>query len=65
LNHKFPLCYISSLSKASLKVGKFYESCDHLDFMINVDAQNTVAFLVEQSVKYLNMVKVPEKSVIE
>jgi hypothetical protein len=65
LNHKYPLCYISSLSKASFKVGKFYESCDHLDFMINVNEHNKVGFLIEQLVKYLNMIKVPEKSVIE
>lgn len=60
LDNLYPLKYIASLSKAGMRVGRFFEECDYLDFMIKTDPEQSVAFLIEQAMYYLNMVRKPE-----
>ena len=59
IDNSFPLRYIATLSKAGMKVGKYYEGCEYLDFMIKLEANNSTAYLIEQSVYYLNMLRKP------
>ncbi len=59
IENSFPLRYIATLSKAGMKVGKYYDECEYLDFMIKLDANNSTGYLIEQSVYYLNMLRKP------
>ncbi|MCK5822924.1 MAG: hypothetical protein KAG95_02910 [Bacteroidales bacterium] len=57
LNDKcFPVKYINALSKAKFKVGKFYETPNYFDFMINIDGNNNLKFFIEQIKNYLTMI---------
>lgn len=55
-NNCFPIQYINALSKAKFKVGKFYESPNYYDFMINIDTNNDLKFFIEQIKHYLTMI---------
>jgi hypothetical protein len=59
LENSFPLRYIATLSKAGMKVGKYFEGCEYLDFMIKLDTNNSTEYLIDQSVYYLNMLRKP------
>ncbi len=59
LENSFPLRYIASLSKAGMKVGKYDDHCDYLDFMIKTETKPSMAYLIEQSMFYLNMIRKP------
>jgi hypothetical protein len=59
LENAYPLRYIATLSKAGMKVGRYFEGCEYLDFMIKLEPDNSIKYLIEQSVYYLNMLKKP------
>ncbi len=52
----YPVQYINALSKAKFKVGKFYETQNYFDFMINIDKNNDLSFFIEQIKHYLIMI---------
>ena len=52
----YPIQYIDALSKAKFKVGKFYETQNYFDFMINIDKNNDLSFFIEQIKHYLTMI---------
>ena len=53
LDPPFPLLYISTLSMASFKVGKFSETPNDYDLMINTGTHSTIEYLVEQIKHYV------------
>jgi len=55
-NNCFPVQYINALSKAKFKIGKFYETPNFYDFMINIDSNNDLSFFIEQIKHYLSMI---------
>ena len=55
-NNCYPVKYINALSKAKFKVGKFYETPNFYDFMINIDNNNDLSFFIEQIKHYLSMI---------
>ena len=55
-NNCFPVQYIDALSKAKFKVGKFYETQNYFDFMININENNDLNFFIEQIKHYLTMI---------
>jgi hypothetical protein len=59
LENSFPLRYIATLSKAGMKVGRYFDGCEYLDFMIKLEPNNSIQYLIEQSVYYLNMLRKP------
>jgi hypothetical protein len=59
----FPIRYISSLSPAVFKVGKFVEGNSDLDLMIDIHSKPTLEFLIEQIKNYVSILNNPiEKS---
>lgn len=61
LNNHISSFYIVSLSKAFFKVGKFSENENDLDFMISIDQNNSVHYLIEQIEIYVSMINKLEK----
>lgn len=59
LENSFPLRYIATLSKAGMKVGRYFDGCEYLDFMIKLEPVNSMQYLIEQSVYYVNMIRKP------
>ena len=59
LENSYPLRYIATLSKAGMKVGRFFDGCEYLDFMIKLEPNNSNQYLIEQSAYYLNMLRKP------
>ena len=58
LDDVFPLQYISGLSNANLKVGKFgKENSAYYDLMIETDNIKETATFIEQIVHYLSIIK--------
>jgi len=57
LSDYFPLRYISSLSPAAFKVGKYTENNIILDFMIDIHSQPNLEFLIEQIKTYISILK--------
>jgi hypothetical protein len=62
LENSFPLRYIATLSKAGMKVGRFFDGCEYLDFMIKLEPEISLRYLIEQSVYYLNIVRKPKEN---
>jgi hypothetical protein len=63
INDHFPLKYISALSKASFKVGKFSEKdIDMYDMMIDSDNTKTLKYFLRQVDIYLTMINKVEPS---
>lgn len=55
---EYPIIYISSLSKAKFKVGRFSGKAEFLDFMIDISENPTHKFLIEQIKRYLSQLNV-------
>ncbi len=53
----FPLKYVSSLSKAKFKVGKYFHHLNGHDMMLNIDMNNTLDYMIEQTKNYLTIIK--------
>jgi len=50
---EYPILYISALSKAKFKVGRFSGKSEYLDFMIDISKKPQYNFLIEQIKHYL------------
>jgi len=55
LTDYFPLRYISILSPAAFKAGKYTENNLNLDFMIDIHSQSNLEFLIEQIKTYISI----------
>lgn len=55
LGNHFPLEYLSSLSDASFKVGRYRETGPELDMMIHIEKDNRVIYLIEQITRYISL----------
>ncbi len=53
----FPLKYVASLSKAKFKVGKYFHHLNGHDMMLNIDMNNTLDYMIEQTKNYLTIIK--------
>ncbi len=63
INDLFPLKYISALSKASFKVGKYNEKeLDIYDMMIDSDNTKTLKYFLRQVDVYITMLNKVETS---
>jgi hypothetical protein len=61
IHNHFPLKYISALSKASFKVGKFEEdNVEAFDMMIDADNTKTVKYFLRQIDTYITMLNKSE-----
>lgn len=54
----FPLHYCSALANAKFKTGIYAENANHLDFMINLGNDQSIAKLTIQLKQYLSQLKV-------
>jgi hypothetical protein len=54
----YPMLYLTRLSKASFKVGRYIENDMRYDLMIDVKKHETIDYLIEQIHVYLSMIKV-------
>jgi hypothetical protein len=52
-DNSFPLTYITGLSKAKLKIGKFWEDQNLFDVMIDIKKDNSVNYLIEHIKHYV------------
>ncbi len=55
LEHYFTICYISKLSSANFKVGRYTEDDNDFDFMIDINKNPRVDYLIEQIKNYISM----------
>ena len=53
----FSIKYITHLSKAACKIGSLTENCVHLDLMIDQGKNKSIENLVNESLKYLSIIK--------
>jgi len=51
LDDCFPLKYISIMSRARFKVGKFSDSNDYLDFMIDINKEKNLLLQIREEIK--------------
>ena len=56
----FCIDYISSLKKATFKIGKYTNELSNLDMMIDIKKTNTCEYLIQQIVHYLTLIKSKE-----
>ncbi len=56
----FPLRYISTLSPALFKVGKFTENDNNLDLMIDIHSEYKIEFLIQQIKNYVSILNNPQ-----
>jgi hypothetical protein len=61
LTHYFTMCYISKLSSAIFKVGRYTEEDNDFDLMIDVRKNPQVDYLIEQIKNYLSILNNPKK----
>jgi hypothetical protein len=61
LTNDFPLEYISALSLAKFKVGRFTSENADYDFMIDISKNNTHDYLIEQISHYLSILNNNDK----
>lgn len=54
----YPIQYITALSKAKLKVGRFVEDENYYDFMLDIKKDRTLDNLINQIELYLSIVNV-------
>ncbi|HON52279.1 MAG TPA: hypothetical protein PLS12_03665 [Bacteroidales bacterium] len=54
----YPLLYITQLSTAKFKVGRFCDKNMHLDLLIDVKNNESIDYLINQIHVYLSMIKV-------
>lgn len=58
LDKSIPLRYVSSMTKASFKIGKYDPQCEGIyDFMIKVEGKPTLRQMIEQVNHYLNLIR--------
>lgn len=58
----FPLQYISAISKARFRIGRYEEGhTNYYDLMINIDNGTTLKEFIKQIDHYLNMIETKEK----
>ncbi len=62
LKDYFPLTFITSLSRAKFKVGRYRETLNDCDFMINISGEPTVDFLIAQIKNYVSILNNQEKA---
>lgn len=55
LSDLFPLRYITTLSPAMFKVGRYIETSNDLDLMIDIKSQSNLGFLIEQIKNYVTL----------
>jgi len=53
LEEYFTLHYISTLSVAKFKVARYVESANDFDFMINIEKNPSIDYLIEQIIVYV------------
>jgi hypothetical protein len=58
----FPLRFISNLSPAVFKVGRYSETNQYMDLMIDIHSQPNVEFLIEQIKNYVSILNNPKAS---
>lgn len=63
LTEFFCLKYIATLKKSTFKIGKFISEKSHLDMMIDINKDESMIYLIEQIIHYLNLIK--RKEMIE
>jgi hypothetical protein len=56
----YPLHYMTTLSVAGFKVGRYIEENMHFDLMIDIQKENNIDYLIEQIHIYLSMIKVKD-----
>lgn len=58
LDNSIPLQYISSMTNARFKIGRYDKRCTNIyDFMIKVDGETSLKLMTEQVSHYLNLIK--------
>ena len=62
LKDTVPGFYIHTLSKAQFKVGRFRESENDIDLMIDTHDNNSIDYLIEQIKTYISMLNKQEKT---
>ena len=62
MNDFFPLSYITVLSRAKFKVGRYKETYNDSDFMINISGEPTVEFLIGQINNYVSILNNPRET---
>jgi len=60
LDNDYLFNYIIALSPSRFKVGKFKEPNNHYDFMIKINKDKDLKYLIEQARHYLEMINRPE-----
>lgn len=58
----FPVGYITTLSRASFKVGRYSEANQNPDFMINISSAPNVEFLIAQIKNYVSILNNPKEA---
>lgn len=59
LNHYFTMCYISKLSSANFKVGRYTDDDNDFDFMIDIKKNPRVDYFIEQIKNYISILNNP------
>ncbi len=62
MNDYFPVVYLTTLSRASFKVGRYRETGSDNDFMIDIRNEFTVEFLIEQIKNYVSILNNPAEA---
>ena len=62
MNDHLPLTYFTCLSKAKFKVGRYKETLNDSDLMIDISREPTVDFLITQIKNYVSILNNPEKA---
>jgi len=60
MNNFFPLTYTTVLSQARFKTGRYKESLNDSDLMINIDGEPSLGFLIEQTKNYVSILNNPK-----
>ncbi len=58
----FPVTFVSTLSRARFKVGRYKEKLNDTDFMFDIHSEPTVDFLIVQIKNYISILNNPEKT---
>jgi hypothetical protein len=63
IDYNFTICYISNLSAANFKIGRFAHHDHDFDFMIDISKQPSIDFFIEQIKNYVSILNKPEEKV--
>lgn len=61
LTPSFPLSWLSELSTASFKVGRYSEDPNDYDLMIHIHSNPSIEFFIEQIKNYVSILNKPTK----